>query len=91
MIEVFNASSGRNRATEYKFPEFVLPERFTTGFRLGLQGKDVDTAVELGRACDCRAPLAAAAAAAWSEAEAALGEEADHTEFARLFALRSGG
>ncbi len=32
MIEVFNASTGRNCATEYKFPEFVLRDRWASGF-----------------------------------------------------------
>jgi 3-hydroxyisobutyrate dehydrogenase len=41
MIEVFNSSSGRNWATEYKFPEFVLRDRFDSGFsaRAPAQGR----------------------------------------------------
>jgi 3-hydroxyisobutyrate dehydrogenase len=83
MIEVFNESSGRNYATEYKFPEFVLKDRFTSGFRLGLQRKDVDTALNLAATCGIDAPVAKATASVWQGAEAALGPDADHTEFAR--------
>jgi 3-hydroxyisobutyrate dehydrogenase len=90
MIEVFNSSSGRNWATEYKYPEFVLQDRFTSGFRLGLQRKDVDTALDLATSSRCRTPLAAATAKAWSEAEGTLGADADHTEFARLSEIRRG-
>lgn len=83
MIEVFNASTGRNWATEYKFPEFVLQDRWDSGFRLGLQRKDVDTALDLAAATVTDAPLAAATATAWRDAESTLGPDADHTEFAR--------
>jgi 3-hydroxyisobutyrate dehydrogenase len=83
MIEVFNDSSGRNYATEYKFPKFVLQDRFDSGFRLGLQCKDVATALGLAAACDVPSPVGEATASAWREAEASLGPDADHTEFGR--------
>jgi 3-hydroxyisobutyrate dehydrogenase len=83
MIEVFNASTGRNWATEYKFPQFVLQDRWDSGFRLGLQRKDIDTALDLAAATDVDSPLAAATANAWRAAESSLGPTADHTEFAR--------
>jgi 3-hydroxyisobutyrate dehydrogenase len=87
MIEVFNASTGRNWATEYKFPEFVLQDRWDSGFRLGLQRKDLDTALALATATATDVPLATATAAAWRDAESGLGPDADHTEFARYPAL----
>jgi 3-hydroxyisobutyrate dehydrogenase len=87
MIEVFNASTGRNWATEYKFPEFVLQDRWDSGFRLGLQRKDLDTALALAAATATDVPLATTTAAAWRDAESALGPDADHTEFARDPAL----
>jgi 3-hydroxyisobutyrate dehydrogenase len=83
MIEVFNASTGRNWSTEYKFPEFVLQDRWDSGFRLGLQRKDLDTALDLAAATATDAPLATTTAAAWRAAESTLGPDADHTEFAR--------
>jgi 3-hydroxyisobutyrate dehydrogenase len=83
MIEVFNASTGRNWATEYKFPEFVLQDRWDSGFRLGLQRKDLDTALDLAAATATDAPLATTTAATWRAAESTLGPDADHTEFAR--------
>jgi len=88
MIEVFNASTGRNWATEYKFPEFVLRDRWDSGFRLGLQRKDLDIALALAGATATDVPLATATAAAWRDAESALGPDVDHTEFARDPALR---
>jgi 3-hydroxyisobutyrate dehydrogenase-like beta-hydroxyacid dehydrogenase len=45
MLEVINAGSGRNTATEHKFPKVVLPRRFDFGFTNGLMRKDVDLAL----------------------------------------------
>jgi 3-hydroxyisobutyrate dehydrogenase len=87
MIEIFNSSSGRNYATEYKFPEFILRRQFESGFRLGLQCKDVDTALRLAEFEDCPAPVATACADVWSGAETKLGAAADHTEIARLYRI----
>lgn len=42
MVEVFSASSGRNSATEDKFPEYVIPGTYDHGFKLGLMSKDSD-------------------------------------------------
>lgn len=41
MLDVINASSGRNSATEDKFPKSVLNRRFDFGFATGLSFKDV--------------------------------------------------
>jgi 3-hydroxyisobutyrate dehydrogenase-like beta-hydroxyacid dehydrogenase len=46
MIAVVNAGSGRNTATEDKFPRCVLPRRFDFGFSTELLHKDVRLAVE---------------------------------------------
>jgi hypothetical protein len=45
MLDVINASSGRNTATETKFPKNVLPGTFDLGFTNGLMAKDVGLAV----------------------------------------------
>ncbi len=41
MCEVINAGSGRNSATQDKFPRSVLPGTFDFGFATGLSCKDV--------------------------------------------------
>lgn len=46
MIDVINASSGRNSATEDKFPKSVLTRTFDFGFATGLSFKDVRLCVE---------------------------------------------
>lgn len=48
MISVINAGSGRNTATEDKFPRCVLPRRFDFGFATELLYKDVRLCLEVG-------------------------------------------
>ena len=48
-LRVLNVSSGRNTATEDKFPRAVLPRTFDYGFRTGLMHKDVSLAAALAR------------------------------------------
>ena len=45
MLDVINAGSGRNTATEDKFPRLVLPGSFNLGFTNGLMKKDVGLAL----------------------------------------------
>jgi 3-hydroxyisobutyrate dehydrogenase-like beta-hydroxyacid dehydrogenase len=45
MIDVINAGSGRNTATEDKFPRAILPRSFDYGFALGLMSKDVNLCI----------------------------------------------
>ena len=45
MLDVINSGSGRNTATEAKFPKNVLPRTFDLGFTNGLMAKDVGLAV----------------------------------------------
>jgi 3-hydroxyisobutyrate dehydrogenase-like beta-hydroxyacid dehydrogenase len=46
MIDVINAGSGRNSATEDKFPKSVIPRSFDFGFATGLSYKDVKLCLE---------------------------------------------
>lgn len=45
MIDVINAGSGRNTASEDKFPRAILPRSFDYGFAMGLMAKDVNLCV----------------------------------------------
>jgi len=45
MIDVINAGSGRNTASEDKFPRAILPRTFDFGFALGLLSKDVNLCI----------------------------------------------
>lgn len=49
VVDVLQVSTGRNYATEWKFPKFVLPRTFDDGFRLELLSKDLDIMTRLAR------------------------------------------
>ncbi len=46
LLEIFNMGSGRNSATQDKFPRCVLPGTFDFGFATGLSYKDVRLCVD---------------------------------------------
>src|ERR1044072_5044154 len=46
LVDIINASSGRNSASEDKFPRAVLPGTFDFGFTTGLSYKDVRLCVD---------------------------------------------
>jgi 3-hydroxyisobutyrate dehydrogenase len=85
VINIINASSGRNNSTENKFAQFILNQKFNSGFSLGLMAKDISLAMEVAKACKVEAELGQACLALWKDAEAELGGKADHTEVVRHF------
>ncbi len=46
MCDIINASSGRNSATQEKFPRSISPGTFDFGFATGLSYKDVRMCVD---------------------------------------------
>jgi 3-hydroxyisobutyrate dehydrogenase len=80
MLEIFNRSSGRSGSTENKWPNFILPESFDSGFGLRLMLKDMGIAVALAEQVGTPDPLGRAATELWARAAEALDAGADHTE-----------
>lgn len=92
MIGILNSSTGRNTATEHKFPAFVLPRTFNSGFALGLMAKDLRIALELAREAGTPAQILECCASLYQRAAGQLGFAADNTEIVKyLESLRSGG
>lgn len=83
MLEIINGSSGRSGSTENKWPNFILPGSYDSGFALGLMLKDMRIATELAREVGLPSTLGEEAVQRWAEAEAGLSGAADHTEVAR--------
>ncbi len=85
LLDIFNASSGRNTATSDKFPQHVLTRRFAAGFRLRLMAKDVELC--LSEARDRKIPmiLGGLVQQLWTLAAAQGDETDDLTEIVRLF------
>ena len=87
VLDVVNTSSGRSGSTENKWPNFVLPGTYDSGFALDLMVKDMAIAVALADAAGVDATLGRRALELWREAAAMLPAGADHTEIARYVAV----
>jgi 3-hydroxyisobutyrate dehydrogenase-like beta-hydroxyacid dehydrogenase len=84
LLDVFNASSGRNTATSDKFPQQVLTRAFDSGFRLQLMAKDVELCLAESRIRRHPMPVGALVQQLWTLAAAHADDGADHTEFVKL-------
>jgi 3-hydroxyisobutyrate dehydrogenase len=84
MIDVINASTGRNNSTENKIKPFVLSGDFArAGFALALMAKDVKAAADLSSELGLSLPGVTEMRRLWDEAWQMLGDGADHTEIYR--------
>jgi 3-hydroxyisobutyrate dehydrogenase-like beta-hydroxyacid dehydrogenase len=77
MLAVINASTGRNTASEDKFPRQVLSGEYAAGFTTGLLTKDLGLCAAAADALDVPMPVAAEVYAEWRRAVAELGPDAD--------------
>lgn len=89
-LEVVNGSSGRSGSTENKWPNFVLPGSYDSGFTLRLMVKDMRIALDLARTVGVPAALSESSVRLWEEAADELDPAADHTEIARWIEARVG-
>jgi 3-hydroxyisobutyrate dehydrogenase len=80
MVDIINASTGRSNSSEHKFPTFILPRKFNSGFFLGLMAKDLRFAKALNEAMHTPGELLTVISTMWDKAEAELGFHADNTE-----------
>jgi 3-hydroxyisobutyrate dehydrogenase-like beta-hydroxyacid dehydrogenase len=84
MIDVINAGSGRNTATEDKFPRSILPRTFDFGFAMGLMYKDVKLCLEEAEAAGAQMWIANAVRQMWQLANHEIGPDKDFTEMIRV-------
>lgn len=83
IIDILNASSGRSTASEHKFPSFVLPRTFDSGFALGLMAKDLRLAVEIAETEQTSSQLLHVLSNIYNKAEQQFGFSADNTDVVR--------
>jgi len=83
MLEIFNRSSGRSGSTENKWPRFILPGTFDSGFGLRLMLKDMGIASGLAEQVGAPGQLGRRATELWARAAEALDAGADHTEIVK--------
>jgi 3-hydroxyisobutyrate dehydrogenase len=90
MLDVINASTGRNQATQVKFEPYVLSGTFDSGFALSLMVKDLRTALQIADDTGTPTPVARAVVDAAVQALADTPEPgADHTVLARWIAANA--
>ena len=84
MLDVINAGSGRNTATQDKFPKSILPRSFDFGFATGLMYKDVKLCLEEAENLGVQMWVAPAVRQLWLQACAELGPESDFTGIVKV-------
>jgi 3-hydroxyisobutyrate dehydrogenase-like beta-hydroxyacid dehydrogenase len=84
MLDVLNASSGRNSATEDKFPRAVIPRTFDFGFTTGLSMKDIRLCLQEADAMGVPMPVGSAVQQILSVTNSVYGPQADFTSICRL-------
>jgi 3-hydroxyisobutyrate dehydrogenase-like beta-hydroxyacid dehydrogenase len=90
MLDVINASTGRNTASEDKFPRQVLSGNYAAGFTTGLLTKDLGLCAAAAEALGVPMPVAAAVHAQWRRAVAELGADADITTIVKCIERAAG-
>ena len=90
MLTIFNSSSGRSGSSENKWPNFILPGTYNSGFGLRLMLKDMRIATAMARELGASSALGDEATRLWAGASDELPPTADHTEVARVIAARIG-
>ena len=78
------SSSGRNTASEDKYPKHVLTRSFGAGFRLELMHKGVQLCLGEARRQGVPMALGGAVGELWTRAAASAAEGADCTEIVRM-------
>jgi len=85
MIDVFNASSGRNTATVLKFPEYIIPETYDMEYSMALVEKDMQLLMEMARNTQTPFMAGGTIRELIGYIRAELGPEADYTEMYKYF------
>jgi 3-hydroxyisobutyrate dehydrogenase len=83
IIDILNASTGRNNSTENKAKPFILSGTFDAGFAMTLMAKDIGIAADLASGMGMQLASLSMIRDYWASASEALGKDADHTEIYR--------
>lgn len=84
MVDIINASSGRNSATEDKFPRAILPRSFDFGFATALSYKDVRLCVDEAESMGVPMVVGAAVRQMLAVTQARFGPDSDFTSIAKV-------
>ena len=78
--EVLNVSSGKNNSTENKICQFILTEKFSSGFSLALMSKDIMIANKLAKKLNIKPLGINFSTKIWADANNHYTKNSDHTE-----------
>jgi 3-hydroxyisobutyrate dehydrogenase-like beta-hydroxyacid dehydrogenase len=84
MLDVLNAGSGRNSASQDKFPKSVLPGTFDFGFSTGLSYKDVRLCIDEAEALGVPMVCGAAVRQMLAVTNAMYGADSDFTSMCKV-------
>ena len=84
MLDIINAGSGRNSATQDKFPRSILPGTFDFGFATGLSYKDVRMCVDEAESMGVPMVVGAAVRQMLAVTNAKFGPTSDFTSITRV-------
>jgi 3-hydroxyisobutyrate dehydrogenase-like beta-hydroxyacid dehydrogenase len=84
MIDIINAGSGRNSATQDKFPRSILPGTFDFGFATGLSYKDVRLCIDEAEALGVPMVAGSAIRQMLAVTNAKYGPQSDFTSIAKV-------
>jgi len=84
LLAIINAGSGRNSATQDKFPRSVLPRTFDFGFATGLSYKDVRLCIDEAEAMGVPMVAGAAVRQMLAVTNAKFGPTSDFTSIVRV-------
>ena len=84
LIDIINAGSGRNSASQDKFPKAILTRTFDFGFATGLSYKDVRLCLEESEALGVPMVAGAAVRQMLAITNAKFGAESDFTSIAKV-------
>ncbi|MFT4066519.1 NAD(P)-dependent oxidoreductase [Paraburkholderia sp.] len=90
MIDILNSGTGRNSATQTKFPCAVLPRTFRAGAATGLMVKDVSLYLDEACASGVQSDIASAVFDKWKMVESIAGAQSDFTEIVRVLERQAG-
>ncbi|MCR6735155.1 MAG: NAD(P)-dependent oxidoreductase [Afipia sp.] len=90
IIDVLNASTGKNNSTDVKMKQFVISESFASGFSLALMAKDLRIAADLSKIVGVDPSNAETIAKLWESARESLDKGADHTAIYRFIEAEAG-
>jgi 3-hydroxyisobutyrate dehydrogenase len=84
MLDILNAGTGRNSATQDKFPRAILPGTFDFGFATGLSYKDVRLCVDEAESLGVPMVVGAAVRQMLAVTNAVYGADSDFTSMCRV-------